>query len=136
MTKPARLRLTRPEPSEADVLASVLQYLELLQRQGRVAWYARMNSGAGRLVDRYGQVSQWTRWGFVGLPDILGQLPDGRLLALEVKRPSGRVSDAQARFLDVVVAGQGVGAVVRSVADVERLAAGWRYDNWPIHEPG
>jgi hypothetical protein len=103
----------------------VLRYLELLRQQGRVVWYARMNSGAGRLVDRHGQVSQWTRWGFVGLSDILGQLPDGRVLALEVKRPSGRVSDPQRRFLDTVASGLGVGAVVRSVADVQRLAAGW-----------
>ncbi len=30
-----RFRLTRPDPTEADVLASVLQYLALLERTGR-----------------------------------------------------------------------------------------------------
>jgi hypothetical protein len=118
--KPA-FRLARPEPTEADVLASVLQYLELAQRQGRVAWYARMNVGAGKLQRPNGQAGQWIRFGFAGQPDILGQLVDGRLLAVEVKRPSGRVRPEQEAFLARVLRHQGVAGVVRSVDDVERL---------------
>lgn len=122
----ARLRLTRPEPTEADVLASVLQYLELARRQRRVVWYARLNSGAGKLqhLDRTtgeAKISQWSRWGFKGCPDVLGQLPGGRLLVLEVKRPSGRTRPDQQAFLDLALGAGAVGGIVRSVDDVHAL---------------
>lgn len=114
-----RLKLVRPEPTEADVLATVLEYLALLERTGRLAWYARMNTGAGRLQTPRGP-SQWVRFGFPGQPDVMGQLPDGRFLALEVKRPSGRVRPEQAEFLAKVERHGGIAAVVRSVEDVDR----------------
>lgn len=119
----ARLRLSRPEPTEADVLATVLTYLELLRRQGKVIWYARSNTGAGRLMRRDGTAGQWLRFGWPGCPDILGQLPDGRLLAIECKRPSGRVRPEQAAFLAKAQAGGAVAAVVRSIEDVDRVLA-------------
>lgn len=102
------------------MLASVLQYLALLERTGRLAWHARMNAGAGRL-QRGDQASQWMRFGFPGQPDVMGQLPDGRFLALEVKRPTGRVRPEQAEFLAKVARHGGVAAVVRSVDDVARV---------------
>lgn len=114
-----RLRLTRPEPTEADVLATVLQYLALLERTGRLAWHARMNSGAGRLTTPNG-ASQWLRFGFPGAPDVMAQTTDGRFVALEVKRPSGRVRPEQAEFLAKVERHGGIAAVVRSVEDVDR----------------
>ncbi len=117
-----RLKLTRPEPTEADVLATVLEYLALLERSGRLAWYARMNAGAGRLQTVKG-ASQWVRFGFPGQPDVMAQTTDGRFVALEVKRPSGRVRPEQEVFLDKVRRHGGVGAVVRSIADVERALA-------------
>lgn len=123
-TSPDRLRLTRPEPTEADVLASVLQYLELARRQRRVVWYARTNTGAGRLVQRDGTPGQWMRFGWRGCPDVLGQLPDGRLLALEVKRPSGRVRPDQQAFLDLALSAGAAGGIVRSVDDVHVLLGG------------
>lgn len=124
MAESRRLRLVRPEPREADVLASVLEYLAYAERQGRVIWHARTNTGAGRLQRRDGTAGQWLRFGWPGCPDILGQLPGGRLLALEVKRPSGRVRPEQAAFLAKARDGGAVAAVVRSVDDVHRLVRG------------
>lgn len=103
------------------MLASVLEYLAMAQRQRRVVWYARTNTGAGRLLRRDGTLGQFLRFGFPGCPDILGQLPDGRLLAIEVKRPSGRVRPEQQAFLDRATLGGAVAQVVRSVDDVHRL---------------
>ncbi len=117
----ARLRLTRPVPTEADVLATVLARLALYGRQGQVVWHSRMNTGAGRLARRDGTAGQWTRWGFTGCPDILGQLPDGRLLAVEVKRPGGRVRPEQAAFLERARAGGAAAGVVTSLEELERL---------------
>jgi hypothetical protein len=112
-------RLTRPEPREADVLGAVLTALAY---HPRVAWANRMNSGAGKVL-RKGGVSQFMRWGFPGCPDVLGQLRDGRVLACEVKRPSGSTSREQEAFLDCVRKNGGVAVVARSVDDVlEALA--------------
>ena len=91
----------------------------LLERTGRLAWYARMNAGAGRL-QRGNEASQWMRFGFPGQPDIMAQTTDGRFVALEVKRPTGRVRPEQAEFLAKVSRHGGVAAVVRSVDDVDR----------------
>jgi hypothetical protein len=108
-------RLTRPEPREADVLASVQQALRV---HPLVAWHARMNAGAGKLTYANGQTSQFMRFGFKGMPDILGQLKDGRLLAIECKRPSGRVRPEQQAFLDKAASNGAVAILARSVDDV------------------
>ncbi len=115
---PGRLRLTRPEPSESSVLASVLGYLRY---SGRIAWCERMNTGA--YVIGEGRSRRFVRYGFPGCSDILGQMDDGRMLALEVKRPSGKATEAQAVFLERVSAAGGVAGIVRSIADVEALLA-------------
>lgn len=107
-------RLKRPEPKEADVLSAVLTALKY---HPAVAWAHRMNTGAGKVL-RKGKVSQFMRWGFPGCPDVLGQLRDGRLLAVETKRPSGVTTQEQESFLECVRANGGVAVVARSVDDL------------------
>jgi hypothetical protein len=116
MSRPVRptLHLTRPEPREADVLSAILRALDV---HPAVVWHARMNTGSGQLTRANG-VSQWIRFGFTGCPDILGQLSDGRLLAVEVKSPSGRVSPDQQAFLNKARKNGAVALVARSVKDV------------------
>lgn len=116
----ARLRLTCPEPTESQVLRAVLRALEY---HPRVAWVRRLNSFAGRLARQDGKTSQFLRAGWVGAPDIIGQLKGGRLLSVEVKRPSGTESDEQADFRQLVTATGGLAIVARRVEDVwEALA--------------
>ena len=113
---PAPLRLTRPEPPEAAVLEAVsgaLSYHPL------VAWFQRFNTGAGRLVNKKGE-SQWMRFGFPGCSDILGQIKDGRFLAVECKRPTGRLTGDQVAFLTLVRKHGGVAICARSADDVMR----------------
>lgn len=117
MTKPFRLK--RPEPSEADVLSAVLT---CLRYHPRVAWAQRFNTAAGKLVRGKGH-SQFMRFGFPGCPDVLGQLRDGRVLACEVKRPSGATTPEQDAFLDCVRANGGVALVARSADDLLRALA-------------
>lgn len=112
-------RLKHPEPKEADVLSAVLTCLSM---HPKVAWAHRFNTASGKLVRKNG-ASQWMRFGFPGCPDILGQLRDGRLLAVETKRPSGAATEAQIAFLRCVRANNGMAVVARSVDDVlEALA--------------
>ena len=115
------LNLTRPEPSEAVVLSAVRKALTLHRA---VAWVERLNSGAGKLQYRDGEQSQFLRFGWRGAPDLIGQLRDGRMLAVEVKRPSGRVRPEQAQFLETVREHGGCGFVARGVDDVWRELSG------------
>lgn len=100
------------------ILSDVLSCLKQLQSMGKICWHARMNSGAGKLQYGTAKSSQFIRFGFPGMPDVLGQLPDGRLLAIEVKRPSGKVTDEQAAFLEKAGRSGALAFVARSVSDV------------------
>ena len=102
------LRQHLPQPSEADILHAILDYLAL---RGITAW--RVNSGATKIGDRY------IRFGKKGMADILGILkPNGRLLAIEVKRPGGRATPEQLAFLKQVNDAGGLGFVACSVEKV------------------
>lgn len=112
-----RFTLTRPEPLEAQIQRAVLQYLA---HHPQVAWAERMNSGIFRPVRKDGSTG-FVRAGFKGLSDVIGQMKDGRMLCVEVKRPSGRVTEAQDAFLALVRTYGGIAGVVRSVDDLEAL---------------
>ena len=111
-SQPKRQKLYKGKPSvkEADVLSSVLEYLHYCHK---VVWAHRLNSGAYKT-----QAGQWVKFGWVGAPDIIGQLTDGRLLAIECKSSKGQVRAEQATFLNAVSSGNGVAIVARSVEDV------------------
>lgn len=113
--KPASERKPSTAP-EADILKAILKLLSL---HPSVAWARRMNSGAFQIGP--GPSARWFRAGFVGCSDILGQMRDGRLLAIEVKAARGKVSDEQQRFIDVVRQHGGVAGVARSVGEADLI---------------
>lgn len=88
--------LERGEPrcNDRPEAAALLEVLKALRAHPAVAWCERMNSGAARMGTRF------VRFGFVGCPDVLGQLRDGRLLGVEVKARKGRMRAEQAVFLE------------------------------------
>jgi hypothetical protein len=104
---PAKLR-SIPTP-ESLVVKAVLAALKL---HAGVAWAQRMNVVSQRIDQRY------VRAGFVGLSDIIGQMTDGRFLAIECKSSTGRLTDNQAAFLDTVRRHGGVAFMARAVDDV------------------
>ena len=53
-----------------------------------------------------------------GVSDILGILPDGRLLAIEVKVPKGKLSPAQQQFLDDINQRGGLAFMATTIDDV------------------
>ena len=111
---PKKMKLTRPEPAEAAILASVLQALNFYPS---VIFAHRFNSGA--YVVGEGKARRFIRFGFPGCPDILGMIRGGRMLCIEVKSPTGKLTDHQERFLDMVRANGGVGFVARSIDDLK-----------------
>ena len=130
ITKPKPLKLTRPEPTEAIVQSSILKALAL---HPAVAWHGRFNSGASTVGE--GKALRFVRYNTVaGCSDILGQLIDGRFLAIEVKRPSGKVTPDQAVFLAKVQKNGGVAFVARSVDEAWKVLDGVMRDRNSANE--
>ena len=98
------------KPLEADSLREVIM---ALKTHNLVAWCERQNTGAAKVGGRF------IKFGWKGCSDILGQLKDGRLLAVEVKKPKGsKLSSDQAYFLEMVRTHGGVSFVATSLHDV------------------
>ena len=92
--------------------AALVEVLKALRAHPAVVWCERMNSGAAKVGNRF------IRFGWPGCPDVLGQLRDGRFLAVECKSPTGRLRPEQAVFLERIRASGGVGFVARDCRDV------------------
>lgn len=60
------------------------------------------------------------RFGVVGQADLSGIVRGGRRLEVEVKSPTGRPSEQQVRFGNMIRSKGGIYVVARSVEDVER----------------
>lgn len=86
-------------PLEKDITKAIRQYLKMRR------------------------VYHWKQWQGLGstpgVADILG-IYQGRMLAIEVKGPKGRVSEKQQEFIDTVNECGGIAFVARSVDDVIR----------------
>ena len=96
---------------EAAALAEVML---ALRAHPAVCWCERMNTGAARIGNRF------VKFGFVGCPDVLGQLNDGRLLGVEVKAPKGKLRPEQAFMLERIAGAGGVAFVAHDLRDVHR----------------
>lgn len=103
----------KPHVSEKAVQAAILRYLQICPY---VAWSYRQNSGKFKVQDKHG--TRWVEAGFTGCPDIMGMLKDGRFLGVECKSSSGRASQEQKNFGELVQQHGGVFIIARSVDDV------------------
>lgn len=99
-------------PKETDIVKACLQYLNLV---GVFAW--RSNTGA--VSGTYKGKDRFIRFGPKGQSDIIGILPDGRFLAVEVKRPGGKLTFEQDMFLDTIRKRGGVALHVQSLQECE-----------------
>ena len=109
-----------PKPRAKPVLregAALVEVMLALKVHPAVAWHQRANSGAFKVGTRF------VRFGWPGCPDLLGQMVDGRFLAVEVKAPDGKLRPEQAAFIALVRMHGGVAFVARNLADVRRELA-------------
>lgn len=113
--KRAYTKRTDTGPSEAQVLKSVLAYL---RRHPNVASVERSQSGVFREGERH------IRVGFVGKLDVSGFLKGGRYFEIEVKRPGGRPTEAQAARIEKIKAGGGISGFVTSIDETAGLLTG------------
>ena len=89
--------------------------MNLLITHPNVAWAMVTTTGKVKLK------GYWTSLGFPGLSDIIGQLRDGRVLALEVKRPGELPTAIQLEFLALVESNGGVSGWCDSVEGVMEI---------------
>jgi len=66
-------------------------------------------------------VNGYQRWGLKGSSDILGILPDGMFLAIEIKTGKAVQSKHQVAFMNRVRKSNGMYMVVRCMKDLEVL---------------
>lgn len=78
-----------PRVNDRPEAAALAEVLQALKHHPLVAWVERQNSGVARMGGRF------VRFGWPGCSDVLGQLKDGRLLAVECKRISGKLQADQ-----------------------------------------
>ena len=95
---------------ESAVLRACLDYLRL-----RGHFVFRVNNGACK-TERGGFV-RFTD--ILGLPDIIGILPDGRFLGVECKSKTGKQTDWQKIFEKDTTERGGVYVLARSVEDLQ-----------------
>jgi hypothetical protein len=108
--------MVRRGTPEGRIKAACLRYLE---KRGIKAW--NNPSGAVEVRPR-----QWLHFGKRGSADILGCLPGGRFLAIEVKTEHGHLSPEQKEFLQDIKDLGGIAQVVRD----------WRAIDQALHEAG
>ena len=92
---------------ENEIQKAILEYLKIKKI---FCW--RNNTGAFTKGDHF------YRFGYKGSSDILGILPGGRFLAIEVKARSGKLREEQKEFIDAINQNGGLAFVARSVDDV------------------
>lgn len=104
--------------SEAQIQAAILEYL---QWRGVLAF--RVNSGEINTIKSDGS-SNHIKLAPKGTADIIGLLPGGRFLAIEVKDRKGKQTKEQVEFMNRVIQGGGLYVLARSVETVEEVIGG------------
>jgi hypothetical protein len=118
----------RGNAPEGQIKLACLRYLI---RRGFFVW--NNPSGAVRIgADR------WVHFGLKGSADIIGMLPDGKFLAVEVKTRHGRVSPEQAAFMEKVRGMNGIAVVARSFRELDAALRreGYADEGGPLFEGG
>jgi hypothetical protein len=104
-----------PEPSEAEILKTALAILRangvFAWRNNTAAWFPEGKDGRRRCI----------RCGLRGSCDILGVLPDGRFLGLEIKRKGERPRPDQVEFMRNINMSNGIAFWVDEIRHLEKV---------------
>jgi len=100
---------------EIEIVKTILEYLHYKRIP---AW--RNQSGMIFIKDKkYGKRA--IRMGKAGVSDIIGCLPNGRILCLEVKTDKGKPTELQSEFIAEISRNNGLAGIVRSIEQLEEL---------------
>jgi hypothetical protein len=107
----AKPKTKRDKGPEKLIQDAIMEYLS-----AKRVFFWRNNTGVARM----GTQQRFIRFGAVGSPDIFA-IHGGRFYGIEVKSPTGRLSEAQKSFGAKIKANGGVYVVARSVDDVMKI---------------
>lgn len=111
-----------PLLSEAQIQRSVILHLEANAAPG-VIYFAVPNGGYRNLVEAARFKKQGVR---AGVPDLCFVLPrDGRSAFLELKKPNGRLSEAQLLFREMALDAGALWGVAYSIEEAVRILGEW-----------
>lgn len=104
--------------TEHAVQLGIMQYLSL-----RYPEHYLWRNNSGRLPSSKGRM---VAFGKVGSADIIGIAPDGRFVAIEIKRPdrSYKPTPAQLEFLEAIKSRGGYAGIVTCPEDVDAILRG------------
>lgn len=102
------------EVSESDIQKQIIEYLNL---KGHYVW--RNNTGGTPYI--YKGKQRFIHYGKKGSSDILGVAKDGKIIAIEVKRPGNNLTPEQTWFLGEINGRGGYGIFAYSLDDVIRF---------------
>lgn len=97
---------------ETDIQRNIMRRLI---RHEKVAWIYRNNTGKALINGRMVEFGLGK-----GSSDIIGQLRDGRFLAIEVKTEKGKTTKEQLLFIERVKMWGGVAFIARHPDDVDK----------------
>lgn len=87
-----------PRQHDRPEAAALYEVMQALRNHPAVAWAERQNSGAFRTPE-----GQFVRFGWKGCSDVIGQLRDGRLLAVECCQATRRFDPLTTSGIDPLV---------------------------------
>ena len=96
-----------------DIVNQVLAYLRL---RGVMAW---RNNTTG-VYDTVRKVFR-TFHGRKGVSDVMGVLPGGKIICVECKSGTGKLTKEQAAFIDEINAAGGLAFCTKDVREVQRI---------------
>ena len=120
------MKLKKIKVSEKEIQKTILDWLKWHKQI--FCW--RNNSGA--MVSEYKGKKRFMRFGAEGSPDIFavkmvfpcpgnGIIGVGQIIGIEVKSPTGKMSEAQEKFREEFQKVGGIYILARSVEDVEQF---------------
>jgi hypothetical protein len=102
-------------PKESDIQRTILDYLTILEKQGKPIFFWKQNNVGTRKPD-----GGWIPAPMLGVADIICCVR-GRFLAIEVKVPGGHQSQSQGAFEADVRRAGGEYVLAKSIEDVEGI---------------
>ena len=106
----------KKEPTEKEIENSILAYL---QTQKGFFWKNQSVGVWDNVRKTYRKPNN--RFHIIGTADVLGCLPGGKFIALEVKTKRGRATQNQKDFLQRISVLGGKAAIVKSIDDVKAV---------------
>lgn len=115
--------IKKPRVLERDIQRAILQALELHPMVARIE---RINVMAGRLYGKDGKPGRFIRSCRKGRVDLDGFTVDGRVIAIEVKRPTTRhtLTKEQQEYLSMVKSSNGLSGVATCVEEAFAIVEG------------